>query len=73
VSQVPSGAIDIGLLKTLFVDLMMKVLDTINYRWGSGTLRSAGVPINLDWVMRREMMSPSYTTKLDQLWKVACK
>jgi DNA polymerase V len=52
---------------------MMKVLDTINDRWGSGALRSAGVPINPDWVMHREMMSPSYTTKLDQFWKVACK
>jgi len=35
-------------------------------------LRSASVPTNLDWV-RREMMSQSYTTKLDQLWTVACK
>lgn len=52
---------------------VMTVLDQINERWGRGTLRSASVPTNPDWGMRREMMSQSYTTKLDQLWTVACK
>ena len=51
---------------------VMTVLDQINGRWGRGTLRSASVPTNPDWGMRREMMSQSYTTKLDQLWKVSC-
>ncbi|WP_421547347.1 translesion error-prone DNA polymerase V subunit UmuC [Pseudomonas sp. QD4] len=51
---------------------VMAVLDQINSRWGRGTLRSASVPTNPDWGMRREMMSQSYTTKLDQLWKVSC-
>lgn len=51
---------------------VMTVLDQINKRWGSGTLRSASVPTNPDWAMRREMMSQSYTTRLDQLWKVFC-
>jgi len=48
------------------------VLDQINQRWGRGTLRSASVPSNPDWGMRCEMMSQSYTTRLDQLWKVSC-
>ena len=52
---------------------VMMVLDQINGRWGKGTLRSASVPMNPDWGMRREMMSQSYTTRLDQLWSVACK
>lgn len=52
---------------------VMAVLDQINGRWGRGTLRSASVPTNPDWGMRREMMSQSYTTKLDQLWKVSCR
>lgn len=52
---------------------VMTVLDQINDRWGRGTLRSASVPTNPDWGMRREMMSQSYTTRLDQLWSVACK
>lgn len=51
---------------------VMAVLDEINGRWGRGTLRAASVPSNPDWGMRREMMSQSYTTKLNQLWKVAC-
>ncbi|NWB45859.1 DUF4113 domain-containing protein [Pseudomonas gingeri] len=36
---------------------VMAVLDQINGRWGRGTLRTAGVPTNPDWGMRREMMS----------------
>ncbi|SCZ47306.1 MULTISPECIES: translesion error-prone DNA polymerase V subunit UmuC [unclassified Pseudomonas] len=51
---------------------LMAVLDQINGRWGRGTLRSASVPDDPDWGMRREMMSQSYTTKLDQLWRVHC-
>jgi DNA polymerase V len=52
---------------------LMTVLDKINGRWGRGTLRSAAVPTSPDWAMRRKMMSQSYTTRLDQLWKVGCK
>lgn len=48
----------------------MRVLDEINQRWGHGTLRTANVPSEPDWGMRREMMSQSVTTKLDQLWTV---
>jgi DNA polymerase V len=49
---------------------LMSVLDEINGRWGRGTLRTASVPANPDWAMRRELMSQSYTTRLDQLWTV---
>lgn len=51
---------------------VMAVLDEINGRWGRGTLRAASVPSNPDWGMRREMMSQSYTTRLDQLWTINC-
>jgi DNA polymerase V len=51
---------------------VMAVLDQINGRWGRGTLRAASVPTRPEWGMRRDMMSQSYTTKLDQLWKVTC-
>lgn len=51
---------------------VMAVLDKINGRWGRGTLRAASVPTNPEWGMRRDLMSQSYTTKLDQLWKVTC-
>lgn len=52
---------------------VMTVLDLINQRWGRGTLRLASVPMDPDWGMRREMMSQSFTTRLDQLWSVACR
>ncbi|MBP2872172.1 DUF4113 domain-containing protein [Pseudomonas sp. SWRI144] len=52
---------------------LMAILDDINQRWGRGTLRSASVPSNPDWGMRRELMSQSYTTRLDHLWRVSCK
>ncbi|MBD8573221.1 Y-family DNA polymerase [Pseudomonas syringae] len=51
---------------------LMNVIDQINSRWGPGTLRSASVPIDPDWAMKRELMSQSYTTRIDQLWKVKC-
>ena len=51
---------------------VMAVLDQINGRWGKGTLRAASVPINPEWGMRRDLMSQSYTTKLEQLWRVYC-
>lgn len=52
---------------------VMTVLDQINGRWGRGTLRAASVPSNSDWGMRREIMSQSFTTRLDQLWRVHCQ
>jgi DNA polymerase V len=52
---------------------VMAVLDQINERWGRGTLRAASVPSSPAWAMRREMMSQSYTTRLDQLWTINCR
>ncbi|SEJ95410.1 translesion error-prone DNA polymerase V subunit UmuC [Pseudomonas sp. NFR16] len=51
-------------------DTLMSVLDDINGRWGRGTLRVASVPKDPGWAMRRDLMSQSYTTRLDQLWTV---
>jgi len=53
-------------------DRLMQVVDSINGKWGRGTLRVASVPAVPDWGMRREMMSQSYTTRIDQLWTVKC-
>ena len=52
---------------------VMSVLDAINGRWGRGTLRVARVPSDPAWGMRRERMSQSFTTRVDQLWTVYCK
>ncbi|NWL08988.1 translesion error-prone DNA polymerase V subunit UmuC [Pseudomonas hunanensis] len=51
-------------------DRLMSVLDEINGKYGRGTMRSASVPRTPDWGMRREMMSQSFTTRVDQLWTV---
>lgn len=52
---------------------VMAVLDAINAKWGRNTLRPGRVPTAPDWGMRQEMMSKSYTTKLDDLFTVICK
>ncbi|MFV2946407.1 translesion error-prone DNA polymerase V subunit UmuC [Pseudomonas japonica] len=49
---------------------LMSVLDAINGRYGRGTMRTASIPRAPDWGMRREMMSQSYTTRVDNLWTV---
>jgi len=52
---------------------VMSVLDEINGRWGRGTLRPARVPLTPGWGMKRELKSPSYTTKWSELWGVGCR
>jgi DNA polymerase V len=54
----------------LVAEQVMSVLDEINAKWGRGTLRPGRVPVAPGWGMKREMMSPSYTTRWDQLWTV---
>lgn len=48
-------------------DRIMSVMDEINGRWGRGTVRSATVPVLPDWGMQHNLISQSYTTRLDQL------
>lgn len=49
---------------------VMAVMDAVNAKWGRGTLRPALVPPAPGWGMKREMMSRSFTTRLDQLLTV---
>lgn len=46
---------------------LMQALDRINATWGRGTLRSAAEGIGKGWKMKRERMSPGYTTSWAQL------
>lgn len=46
---------------------LMQVMDHINAVWGRGTLRSAAEGIEKGWKMKREMVSPGYTTRWDQV------
>lgn len=52
---------------------LMEVMDQINAKWGRGTMRPARIPASPEWAMNRDFLSPSYTTRLDQLWKVQCR
>lgn len=49
---------------------VMAVLDAVNAKWGRGTLRPGIVPQEPGWGMQRNMLSQSFTTRLDQLWRV---
>jgi len=45
--------------------------DPAEPKFARGTLRPASVPAAApDWGMRRELVSPGYTTRIDQLWQV---
>lgn len=50
---------------------VMAVMDRINGMWGRGTLHSAVEGVQRDWRMKREKVSPGYTTRWDQLPLVA--
>ncbi|QWY10696.1 DUF4113 domain-containing protein (plasmid) [Pseudomonas aeruginosa] len=45
----------------------MATMDLVNERFGRGALRVASIPVEAGWAMRREMLSPSYTTKWREL------
>lgn len=41
---------------------LMQALDSINHRYGTDTLFLAAQGINQKWAMRRELLTPQYTT-----------
>ncbi|KTT25166.1 DNA polymerase V subunit UmuC [Pseudomonas oryzihabitans] len=49
---------------------LMATLDAINGKFGRETLRPARIPRDPAWQMRRDLLSPRYTTRLDELWRV---
>lgn len=51
-------------------DRLMKVLDHLNAKDGKGTLYFAGQGIQQQWQMKREMLSPRYTTRFSDLLRV---
>lgn len=48
----------------------MEVLDHLNAKDGRRTLYFAGQEIQTAWQMKREMLSPRYTTRYSDLLKV---
>ena len=52
-------------------DIRMKVIDDINRKMGKDTIAFAGSDTRRSWAMRRERMSPNYTTRWYELVKAA--
>ena len=46
---------------------LMEVLDHLNAKDGRGTLYFAGQGIQTAWQMKREMLSPRYTTRIQDV------
>ncbi|VEA94985.1 Error-prone lesion bypass DNA polymerase V(UmuC) [Salmonella enterica subsp. houtenae] len=49
---------------------LMEVLDLLNAKEGRGTLYFAGEGIQQQWAMKREILSPRYTTRYSDLLRV---
>ncbi len=49
---------------------IMNTMDRINGRYGSSTIRLASEGIEKSWKMRRERVSPCYTTSFNDLVEV---
>ncbi len=52
---------------------LTRTLDHINQRWGQGTIHSGLANYKAAWAMRRQHLSPRYTTSIDELWTVFCR
>lgn len=46
---------------------LMDVIDSANARWGRGTLQLAAAGVNKSWQMKRQRVTPGYTTRWDEL------
>ncbi len=50
-----------------YENYLMELLDDINQRYGSHTIKLAAEGYSKTWKMRSEMRSPCYTTRWDDL------
>ena len=49
------------------IDHRMTLIDAINHRYGSGSIQYATCGVRHGWSLRRELLSPSYTTRWSEL------
>ena len=52
---------------------LMKMFDAVNYRYGDNTLKVATQEYIEKWNMKRKFLSPSYTSKWQDLPKIMCE
>ncbi|WP_256055271.1 DUF4113 domain-containing protein [Stutzerimonas stutzeri] len=53
-------------------DRLMSVVDAINAKQGRGTIRPARLAADLGFSMKRERLSPKFTTSWSELLRVRC-
>lgn len=53
-------------------DRVMGVIDSINKKYGKGTVLTAAEGVEKRWAMKQEHKSPAYTTRWDELPLVRC-
>ncbi len=51
---------------------LMQCYDYVNHRYGSGTIEVAAAEKNEKWAMKRNFLSPSYTSKWSEIPKILC-
>ena len=69
-------AVQLDLLSTAIDppnEKLMTVIDSLNRRYGSGTIRFASEGIGQDWKMRSDLRSPRYTSRWDELLVVRAR
>lgn len=52
---------------------LMATMDVINQRWGRGTLKTAAEGVIKPWQMKRQRLSPGYTTDWEGLPMVTAR
>lgn len=68
---VPNGSVQYNLFTPdRFDPAVDNVLDSINKKWGDNTLFIASAGIKKKWSMRREFVSPHYTTDWNEILKI---
>lgn len=53
--------------------VLMKILDTFNLKYGKPKIKIANQDLNKTWKMKQEHLSPRYTTVLNEIIEVKCE
>jgi DNA polymerase V len=68
---VPAGSVQYNLFTPdRFDPEVDKVLDSVNRKWGNNSIFIASAGIQKKWSMRREFVSPHYTTDWNEILKI---
>ena len=73
-NELSKSSITKGLLdyKRDVSESIMKSMDLINSRYGNSTLKIASEGVENKWKIKREKLTPSYTTNFKDIIRVKC-